>query len=257
MGDQRHVLAASPPGKRPGIHSIGGWVGPRSGVDGCGKSRPHRDSISGPSGPQRVAIPTELSRTTQQKSRIYILIAGSGAPSSAVLLKFWVHTHTYSRRCEVFVALIINFAFFRYVKPCSLVYTSQGFAGTMLPSSERKTTETALLFRIVRVHCVASECVPVWPGKTSKKSPHLSLHNQSCRGNVAGPLCVIKLFALPAMCRTAVFHFIKCVGHSSGILRLRGAPVYCWEVISSFVSISILQNPVASLCTTRLNIPIS
>ena len=28
------------PQKRPGTHCTGGWVGPRAGVDGCGKSRP-------------------------------------------------------------------------------------------------------------------------------------------------------------------------------------------------------------------------
>ena len=39
-------------------------MGPRAGLDGCGKSRPHRDSIPGPSSPQEVAIPTELSRPT-------------------------------------------------------------------------------------------------------------------------------------------------------------------------------------------------
>jgi len=26
--------------KRPGTHCIGGWVGPRASLDGCGKSRP-------------------------------------------------------------------------------------------------------------------------------------------------------------------------------------------------------------------------
>ena len=26
--------------ERPGTHFIGGWVGPRTGLDGCGKSRP-------------------------------------------------------------------------------------------------------------------------------------------------------------------------------------------------------------------------
>jgi hypothetical protein len=36
---------------------------PRAGLDGSGKSRPpQRVSIPGPSSPQRVAIPTELSR---------------------------------------------------------------------------------------------------------------------------------------------------------------------------------------------------
>jgi len=47
-------------GERPGTHCIGGWVGPRVGLDRCGKSRPHRDSIPGPSSPQPVAIPTAL-----------------------------------------------------------------------------------------------------------------------------------------------------------------------------------------------------
>ena len=36
---------------------------PRTGLDGCGKSCPYWDSIPGPSSPQRVAIPTELSRS--------------------------------------------------------------------------------------------------------------------------------------------------------------------------------------------------
>jgi len=37
------------PRKRPRTHCIEGWVGPRTGLDGCGMSRPHRDSIPGPS----------------------------------------------------------------------------------------------------------------------------------------------------------------------------------------------------------------
>jgi hypothetical protein len=36
-------------------------VGPRAGLDGWGKSRPHRDSISGPSSPKRVVILITLS----------------------------------------------------------------------------------------------------------------------------------------------------------------------------------------------------
>jgi hypothetical protein len=35
-------------------------VGLRAGLGRCEKSRPHRDSIPGPSSPQAVAIPTEL-----------------------------------------------------------------------------------------------------------------------------------------------------------------------------------------------------
>ena len=44
MDVQRHVPAALPPAKRVGTHHIDGWVDPRAGLDGCGKSRPHRDS---------------------------------------------------------------------------------------------------------------------------------------------------------------------------------------------------------------------
>jgi hypothetical protein len=43
--DQRHAPATLYPRERPGTHCTGGWVGPRAGLDRCGKSRPHRDSI--------------------------------------------------------------------------------------------------------------------------------------------------------------------------------------------------------------------
>ena len=52
--------AALYPRERPGTYCTGGWVGPRAGLDRCRKSRPHRDSIAGPSSPQPVAIPTTL-----------------------------------------------------------------------------------------------------------------------------------------------------------------------------------------------------
>jgi hypothetical protein len=48
--------------ERRGTNRTGGWVGYALGRNGHGKSRPHRDSIPVPSGPQRVYIPTELSR---------------------------------------------------------------------------------------------------------------------------------------------------------------------------------------------------
>jgi len=40
MRSQRHPLAAFYPRERPGIHCTGSWVGPRAGLDRCGKSRP-------------------------------------------------------------------------------------------------------------------------------------------------------------------------------------------------------------------------
>ena len=46
----------------PGTRCIGGWVNPRNGLGGCGKSHTHRDSIPGPSSPERVAVETEISR---------------------------------------------------------------------------------------------------------------------------------------------------------------------------------------------------
>jgi hypothetical protein len=58
VGGRRHAPAALPPGKRHGTHCIGGWVGPRAGLDGCGKSRPHRESI--PDIPARSESPYRL-----------------------------------------------------------------------------------------------------------------------------------------------------------------------------------------------------
>jgi len=46
VGGQRHAMTALPPGNTR-YPFIGGWVGPRVGLDGCGKSRPHRDLIPG------------------------------------------------------------------------------------------------------------------------------------------------------------------------------------------------------------------
>jgi hypothetical protein len=48
------------PRERPGNHCTGGWVRPRAGLDVFEKSRPHRDSIPGPSSLYPVDIPTEL-----------------------------------------------------------------------------------------------------------------------------------------------------------------------------------------------------
>ena len=40
VGGQRHAPAALPPGKKPGTHCIGVWMGPRASLDDCRKSRP-------------------------------------------------------------------------------------------------------------------------------------------------------------------------------------------------------------------------
>jgi hypothetical protein len=48
---QRHASAAFYPRERPGTHCTGGWVGPKAGLDRCGKSRP--TGIRSPDHPAR------------------------------------------------------------------------------------------------------------------------------------------------------------------------------------------------------------
>jgi hypothetical protein len=59
------VVNATPwplyPRERRGTHSVGGWVDPRAGLDGYGKSRPPPRTV------KRVAIPTELSRSSMHQ----------------------------------------------------------------------------------------------------------------------------------------------------------------------------------------------
>jgi len=64
-GTRRCEGSASRPGRplspeKTRTHCTGGWVGPRSGLDRLGKSRPHRDWFPWPSLPYPVAIPTTL-----------------------------------------------------------------------------------------------------------------------------------------------------------------------------------------------------
>jgi hypothetical protein len=74
-------------------------VGPRAGLDGCGQSRPHRDSIAGPSSPQSVAIPTELPGPRYYnikgiKEQGITVTEGEGLPESgnlAVYLCWFLH----------------------------------------------------------------------------------------------------------------------------------------------------------------------
>ena len=72
VGGQRHDPATLLPGKTryPLYRRLGG---PKAGLDGCRKSRLHRDSIPGPFSPLRVAISTELSRLSLSLS-LYIYI---------------------------------------------------------------------------------------------------------------------------------------------------------------------------------------
>ena len=64
------------PRERLGIYCIGGWVGPRTGLDGCGKSRSHRDLIPGPSGQQQVATPPHTVTLVGVNNKRSILLPG-------------------------------------------------------------------------------------------------------------------------------------------------------------------------------------
>jgi hypothetical protein len=43
VGGQHHTSAALPSVKKPGTQCTGGWVGPRTGLDRCGKFLPPQD----------------------------------------------------------------------------------------------------------------------------------------------------------------------------------------------------------------------
>jgi hypothetical protein len=45
------AAAALPPGNIHGTNCTGSWVGPRAGLDRCGKSRPQQHSIPGQPSP--------------------------------------------------------------------------------------------------------------------------------------------------------------------------------------------------------------
>jgi hypothetical protein len=58
---QRHSPSTLPPPPRerhavPSTHCTGGWVGPRTSLGGCGKTRPHWDSILGSCGLWRESL---------------------------------------------------------------------------------------------------------------------------------------------------------------------------------------------------------
>jgi len=80
MSSQGHAPAALRPGKRPGTHCIGGWVGPRAGLDTCGKSRPPT-GIRSPDRPVRSESIHRLSYPSPQeegKGKLILLQARCG-----------------------------------------------------------------------------------------------------------------------------------------------------------------------------------
>jgi len=85
VSGQRHAPTAFPPGKRPGTHCIGGCVGPRVGVDGCGKSRPQ--PCFDPRTVQPVAsCYTDTKYKTEYKARFFFVSAANLARNLEVSL---------------------------------------------------------------------------------------------------------------------------------------------------------------------------
>jgi hypothetical protein len=74
--DRGWVVNATPrtlyPRDRPGTQCVGGWMCPRAGLDGCGKSCTHRHSIPEKSSPWGVAIPTDLTWSATVKGLLII-----------------------------------------------------------------------------------------------------------------------------------------------------------------------------------------
>jgi hypothetical protein len=66
---QRHTPAALVPEKRAGTNCTGEGLGSMAGLNGLGKFRPHRDSISGPYNAWHIAITTELCRTIPKRKQ--------------------------------------------------------------------------------------------------------------------------------------------------------------------------------------------
>jgi hypothetical protein len=85
----------STPGKDT-IHIVQeAWVGPSAGLDRCGKLRPHEDSITGPSSPWPVAIPTDLPGPLWNTYPSLILsnCAASHSSFSQICWYLWIHDY--------------------------------------------------------------------------------------------------------------------------------------------------------------------
>ena len=95
MRSQRHCPAVLYPQERPGTNCTGGWVGPRAGLDRCGKSRLHRDSI-----PDRPARSQSLYRLSYRSCNIHLVFSNLCCGYSYVLNEasnacVWLFSPTY------------------------------------------------------------------------------------------------------------------------------------------------------------------
>jgi hypothetical protein len=122
MGGQRHGPAALPPGKNPGTHCIGCWVAPRAGLKWCGKSRPHRDSIPGPSNHWRVAIPTELSRpTTTTVLKCDCLIYVLCLQKNPMYIRPWLGFKFFCLKLSLIIDIAYSIRIVNYLGECGVI----------------------------------------------------------------------------------------------------------------------------------------
>jgi hypothetical protein len=121
MGVQRDARAALHEGKKPGTHCIGGWVGPRAGLKWYGKSRPHRDSIPGPSNPWKFVIPTALSRPTNTTALkcdclIYVLCL----QKNPLYIRPWLGFKFFCLQLSLIVDIAYSIRIVNYLRKCGV-----------------------------------------------------------------------------------------------------------------------------------------
>ena len=98
------------PQERPGTHFTVGWVGPRAGMDRCGKSRPHRDSIPDRPARSSVAIPTELPGPLLLYKRSHNAICHDPTAIDATIpyVSRRIHAHKYAAIMYMSISLITS-----------------------------------------------------------------------------------------------------------------------------------------------------
>jgi hypothetical protein len=112
VGGQQHALAALYPRERPGTQITGGWGGPRAGLDGCGKSRPHRDSITGTSSPVAQSL-YRLSYRAHRKTKVLTKIRNFSCHEYPFISVLYAQGKEHGVKTDVASRSIICYTLFR------------------------------------------------------------------------------------------------------------------------------------------------
>ena len=122
MCGECHAPVALPQGKKSGTHCIGGWVGPRTGLKWCGKSRPHRDSIPRPFNPGRIAIPTTLSRPTNATAlKCHCLIYVLCLQKKPVYIRPWLGFKFFYLQVLLIIDIAYSIRIVDYLGKCGII----------------------------------------------------------------------------------------------------------------------------------------